>query len=221
MTTALRCVYNRYVGKAVLKVFRVYPGVPAVFFLIAGFFLGSGALYVYSLDKHDNGFVGTVLGADSEPTLTNTPFPPSPTLTPYSAATPTPPPPTSTPVPTKIPVVATPAPTKEPTPIQAPELEPEEEEKDNENANLALDPQDDEIWERLALCESGGNWSIVSPNGLYYGGLQFSLGAWESVEGTGLPSEASREEQIERGRALQTARGWSPWGQCSRDLGLI
>lgn len=31
-----------------------------------------------------------------------------------------------------------------------------------------------DIWWQLALCESGGNWSINIGNG-YYGGLQFSL----------------------------------------------
>jgi len=76
-----------------------------------------------------------------------------------------------------------------------------------------------DIWDKLAACESGGNWNINTNNG-YYGGLQFSQGAWNSAGGSGLPSDASREEQIERGKALQSMRGWGVWGLCSKKLGL-
>jgi LysM repeat protein len=51
------------------------------------------------------------------------------------------------------------------------------------------------VWDRLAQCESGGNWSIDTGNG-YGGGLQFSQGTWEANGGTGNPADASREEQI-------------------------
>ena len=77
----------------------------------------------------------------------------------------------------------------------------------------------DDIWEQLAQCESGGNWSINTGNG-YYGGFQFSQGAWNSVGGSGLPSEASKEEQIEKGRLLQSIRGWGVWGLCAKKLNL-
>ena len=53
------------------------------------------------------------------------------------------------------------------------------------------------VWDRLAQCESGGNWHINTGNG-YYGGLQFSLGTWHSYGGTGLPSQHSREEPDRR-----------------------
>ena len=33
-------------------------------------------------------------------------------------------------------------------------------------------------WDRLASCESGGNWGINTGNG-YYGGLQFADGTWD------------------------------------------
>lgn len=79
---------------------------------------------------------------------------------------------------------------------------------------------DTDIWEKLAQCESKGNWSINTGNG-YYGGLQFSEGAWNSVGGTGLPSNAGRDEQIMRGKMLQEKRGWGPWGGCSKKLGLL
>lgn len=69
----------------------------------------------------------------------------------------------------------------------------------------------DSVWDKIAECESGGNWSINTGNG-YYGGLQFSLATWQSVGGTGLPSDASREEQIKRAEILQARAGWGQWG---------
>lgn len=82
-----------------------------------------------------------------------------------------------------------------------------------------VDPASDDIWMKLADCESHKNWKIDTGNG-YYGGLQFSLGAWASVGGVGKPSEASAEEQISKGKLLQSRRGWGPWGACSKKLGL-
>lgn len=78
----------------------------------------------------------------------------------------------------------------------------------------------DTVWDALAKCESGGNWAINTGNG-YYGGVQFSLATWRSLGGTGLPSEASREEQIQRASALQARAGWGQWPGCARKLGLL
>jgi hypothetical protein len=76
------------------------------------------------------------------------------------------------------------------------------------------------VWDALAACESGGNWSINTGNG-YYGGLQFSLPSWQAVGGTGLPSDASREEQIARAEALAASGGgYGHWPSCSAQLGL-
>lgn len=75
------------------------------------------------------------------------------------------------------------------------------------------------VWDQLAQCESGGNWSINTGNG-YYGGIQFSLSSWQAVGGSGLPSNASREEQIMRGEALRAIQGWGAWPACSAKLGL-
>jgi len=75
------------------------------------------------------------------------------------------------------------------------------------------------VWDRLAQCESGGNWAINTGNG-YYGGLQFSAATWRSVGGTGLPHQHSREEQIRRGQILQSRAGWGQWPHCSAQLGL-
>lgn len=81
-------------------------------------------------------------------------------------------------------------------------------------------PTTDDIWLKLAECESNQNWNVDSGNG-YYGGLQFSQGAWNSVGGVGKPSDSSKDEQILRGKMLQNARGWGPWGGCSKKLGLL
>ena len=74
-------------------------------------------------------------------------------------------------------------------------------------------------WDRLAQCESGGNWSINTGNG-YYGGLQFNLATWRGVGGSGYPHQASRSEQIARANILHDQRGFKPWPSCSRKLGL-
>ncbi len=80
------------------------------------------------------------------------------------------------------------------------------------------DPNDPATWDRLAQCESGGNWAANTGNG-YYGGLQFSSATWRSVGGTGLPHQNSRETQIEMGKRLQAKAGWSQWPSCTRRLG--
>ncbi|WP_166390998.1 transglycosylase family protein [Nocardioides ochotonae] len=77
----------------------------------------------------------------------------------------------------------------------------------------------DTVWDRLAQCESGGNWATNTGNG-YYGGLQFSASTWAAVGGTGLPHQHSREEQIKRGQILQSRAGWGQWPHCSSQLGL-
>lgn len=99
--------------------------------------------------------------------------------------------------------VLLPSPTPTPTPTPRP----------------TADPTQDSVWDKLAQCESGGNWKEDTGNG-YFGGLQFNQSAWESVGGSGKPSDASREDQIAKGKLLQSRRGWSPWGGCSTQLGF-
>nr|WP_202628058.1 resuscitation-promoting factor [Cellulomonas sp. APG4] len=77
-----------------------------------------------------------------------------------------------------------------------------------------------DVWAALAQCESGGNPSIVSSNGLYHGLYQFSVGTWQSVGGSGLPSQASPAEQTKRAKMLQARSGWGQWPACSSKLGL-
>ena len=75
------------------------------------------------------------------------------------------------------------------------------------------------VWDRLAQCESTGDWSINTGNG-YYGGLQFSLDSWQWVGGEGYPHQASKSEQIQRAEILLERQGWGAWPSCSSQLGL-
>lgn len=81
------------------------------------------------------------------------------------------------------------------------------------------DPRSTQVWYDLAGCEAGGDWSADTGNG-YYGGLQFSLGTWERVGGTGYPHHHDRATQIEMGRRLQAQDGWDAWPHCAEKLGL-
>ncbi len=78
-----------------------------------------------------------------------------------------------------------------------------------------------DVWGALAQCESGGNPGAVSSNGLYYGLYQFSLGTWAAMGGSGLPSNASPAEQLQRAQALQARSGWGQWPACAASLGLL
>jgi hypothetical protein len=121
-----------------------------------------------------------------------------------------PPPPEPEPAPEPAPE---PEPEPEPEPTPAPEPEPE---PAPAPASGAVDVS---VWDRLAQCESGGNWSINTGNG-YYGGLQFNLDSWRWVGGSGYPHEASKGEQIARAEILLERQGWSAWPACSSKLGL-
>jgi uncharacterized protein YabE (DUF348 family) len=75
------------------------------------------------------------------------------------------------------------------------------------------------VWDRLAQCESGGNWSINTGNG-FYGGLQFTPSTWRGYGGTGMPHEASRAEQIAVAKRVQAGQGWGAWPACTAKLGI-
>ena len=75
------------------------------------------------------------------------------------------------------------------------------------------------VWDRLAQCESGGNWATNTGNG-YSGGLQFSPGTWRANGGSGSPHSASRAEQIRVAQRVLASQGWGAWPSCSARLGL-
>jgi uncharacterized protein YabE (DUF348 family) len=66
------------------------------------------------------------------------------------------------------------------------------------------------LWDKIAACESGGNWSINTGNG-YYGGLQFSLSTWRAYGGTGRPDQKSKAEQIAIAERVRKADGLGAW----------
>jgi resuscitation-promoting factor RpfA len=74
-------------------------------------------------------------------------------------------------------------------------------------------------WDRLAQCESSGNWAINTGNG-FSGGLQFTPSTWRAFGGRGLAHHASREEQITVAERVLAKQGWGAWPACSRKLGL-
>ncbi|MGO1509411.1 MAG: transglycosylase family protein [Actinomycetaceae bacterium] len=77
----------------------------------------------------------------------------------------------------------------------------------------------DSVWDDLAQCESGGDWSINTGNG-YYGGLQFHPDTWAAYGGSGNPADASRAEQIRVAENVVQGQGWGAWPACSAQLGL-
>jgi uncharacterized protein YabE (DUF348 family) len=71
-----------------------------------------------------------------------------------------------------------------------------------------------DMWDRVAACESGGNWHINTGNG-YYGGLQFSASTWLAYGGDDFASRAdvaSREQQITVANRVYDDNGLSQWG---------
>jgi uncharacterized protein YabE (DUF348 family) len=71
-----------------------------------------------------------------------------------------------------------------------------------------------DMWDRVAQCESGGNWSINTGNG-YYGGLQFSYSTWLAYGGDDFASRAdlaSRAEQITVANRVYSDNGLAQWG---------
>ena len=75
------------------------------------------------------------------------------------------------------------------------------------------------VWDKLAQCESTGNWAINTGNG-FSGGLQFTPGTWRAFGGTGVAHHASREQQIVVAERVLAKQGWGAWPACSRKLGL-
>ncbi|WP_329342132.1 LysM peptidoglycan-binding domain-containing protein [Streptomyces sp. NBC_01352] len=77
------------------------------------------------------------------------------------------------------------------------------------------------VWDRIAQCESGGNWHINTGNG-YYGGLQFSASTWRGYGGTAYAptaDQATRSQQITVATKVQQAQGWGAWPTCSARAG--
>lgn len=78
------------------------------------------------------------------------------------------------------------------------------------------------VWDRVAACESGGNWHINTGNG-YYGGLQFSAGTWRAHGGDAYASRAdlaSKGAQITVAERVLNTQGPGAWPVCGPRAGL-
>ncbi|WBB58962.1 transglycosylase family protein [Streptomyces sp. WMMC500] len=79
-----------------------------------------------------------------------------------------------------------------------------------------------DTWDRVAQCESGGDWSISTGNG-FYGGLQFVQSTWEGYGGTQYApraDQATKEQQIEIAEKVLASQGPGAWPVCSGQAGL-
>ena len=75
-------------------------------------------------------------------------------------------------------------------------------------------------WDRVAGCESGGNWGINTGNG-YHGGLQFSQGTWAAHGGgqfAASANQATREQQIAVAERVLATQGRGAWPVCGHGL---
>ncbi|MFD8595699.1 transglycosylase family protein [Kitasatospora sp. NPDC059646] len=78
------------------------------------------------------------------------------------------------------------------------------------------------VWDRVAECESGGNWSADAGDGLY-GGLQINAQRWVDYGGTqyaALPNGATRSQQIAVAERILATEGPQPWSGCADSANL-
>lgn len=79
-----------------------------------------------------------------------------------------------------------------------------------------------DVWEKVAACESTGNWHINSGNG-YFGGLQFTRSTWAAYGGTDYAPRAdlaTRDQQIAIAEKVLDGQGPGAWPVCSGKAGL-
>ncbi|MFI5757511.1 transglycosylase family protein [Streptomyces sp. NPDC051569] len=75
-------------------------------------------------------------------------------------------------------------------------------------------------WDRVAQCESTGNWSINTGNG-FYGGLQFTSSTWAAYGGTAYAPRAdlaSKSQQITIAEKVLAGQGKGAWPSCGVNL---
>ncbi|WP_263172495.1 transglycosylase family protein [Streptomyces sp. SCSIO ZS0520] len=81
---------------------------------------------------------------------------------------------------------------------------------------------DTSTWNKVAACESTGNWSVNTGNG-YYGGLQFSQSTWEAYGGRSFAARADlagKDQQIAVAEKVLGGQGPGAWPNCSGPAGL-
>lgn len=78
------------------------------------------------------------------------------------------------------------------------------------------------VWDRVAQCESSGNWHINTGNG-YYGGLQFVQSTWKGFGGLTYAARAdlaTKSQQIAVAQRVLAVQGPGAWPVCSVRAGL-
>jgi peptidoglycan hydrolase-like protein with peptidoglycan-binding domain len=69
--------------------------------------------------------------------------------------------------------------------------------------------------QKIASCESSGNPSAVSPDGVYRGKYQFSRETWRELGGSGDPAAAPESEQDTMAAKLMQTQGPAAWPNCA------
>jgi hypothetical protein len=77
-------------------------------------------------------------------------------------------------------------------------------------------------WDKVAQCESSGNWSANTGNG-FYGGLQFTASTWQAYGGTAYAPRAdlaTKQQQILIAEKVLAGQGEGAWPNCGPKNGL-
>ncbi|MGX2993149.1 transglycosylase family protein [Streptomyces sp. JNUCC 64] len=77
-------------------------------------------------------------------------------------------------------------------------------------------------WNKVAACESSGDWNTNTGNG-YFGGLQFTQSTWEEYGGRAYAPRAdlaTRDQQIAVAEKVLKGQGPGAWPTCSVRAGL-
>jgi hypothetical protein len=78
----------------------------------------------------------------------------------------------------------------------------------------------DSIWDRIAACETQGNWSMQGPS--FSGGVGFANSTWSSFGGNEFApnaGQATREQQIIVAERVRARVGMGAWG-CAKRVGF-
>jgi hypothetical protein len=78
----------------------------------------------------------------------------------------------------------------------------------------------DSVWDRIAACETQGNWSMQGPS--FSGGVGFANNTWSSFGGNEFApnaGQATREEQIIVAERVRARVGMGAWG-CAKRVGV-
>jgi murein DD-endopeptidase MepM/ murein hydrolase activator NlpD len=77
-------------------------------------------------------------------------------------------------------------------------------------------------WDKVAQCESSGDWQINTGNG-FYGGLQFTQSTWDAYGGGDYApraDQATKDQQIAVAEKVLAGQGPGAWPVCGPQAGL-